>query len=960
MKKLIYCLSFVCAGFMSSCVDKNELVDEESKPEWLGGSIYDELKNPSAGGGLDGTFTTYLRLVDDLGYAETLSRTGSKTVFPANDDAFARFFESNSWGVTSYEQLSESQKKMLLYYSMLDNALLVDMLSNTSSTDGVTAGNAIKHTTTLSVIDTLTAYPFLSAQAAYPNNDNFKRFNKGLYVVSDATKPMLLHFTRDYMLNNNITTTGSGSDFSVIMGQDYNNGDAYILKNRITHQNVTCINGYVHQVENVVVPPGNMAQLIKGSSDLSIFSHLLDRFAVPMYNASVTNSYHDWWREQSQIKDMSSVANPDSIYEIRYLSDLSQGGIGFSYNNNDASLKFDPAWNEYYVAGGASASLGISTSLNDVAAMFVPTDDALAEYFINADGKSILDRYAPDALKPVTRENLKEATDGIPLTVVAKLLSNMMQKEFTLTVPSKFSSIADDAADLMGVTVNDLNTTKDGAYDVRMANNGIIYVTNNVLSPKSYVAVSAPAMFADNMNVMNWMIQNRTYNSTGAKNNQSLDVDYYAYLLAMQSNFALFLPTDDAFAQYYVDPASLGHSIPQAVRYRYDSQKAMPYGAIHAYDPETGVVGDSIGRLDFTSSIDMNIAKKQLVDILNYHTVVLGKGETIGSNKYYKTKHGGEIMLEGQSASTDAEGWKVASGQQIDGGLAPATITTQYLQENGRSYAVDRLIQGPTQSIYKVLSSNSQFSKFVELCEGFNEAISGGMFAWLGISDEKTTEQPLVPADAYKVFYEPGEHETSASGQHRCLDFNVKFLSNYNYTVYAPNNDAMAIAYQHGLPDWDDVNAIYEEHEAAGETTADDATKKEVLGMINAMLAFVQYHFQNTSIYADQSVSSRDYTTALVTSSNISKTLNVSGGNGHITVTDASGASQTISANSGLLVNKMTRDFEFDSNRESASYVTSSAFAVVHELKQPLFYNRAQEYNAGAALEAKTHKGHKF
>ena len=101
MKKFLFCISLVLTGLMSSCVDKYEEVDADSKPEWLGGSIYSELKNPNQER-LTGTFNTYLRLIDDLGYDEVLNRTGSKTVFPANDEAFQRFFSSNDWGVTAY------------------------------------------------------------------------------------------------------------------------------------------------------------------------------------------------------------------------------------------------------------------------------------------------------------------------------------------------------------------------------------------------------------------------------------------------------------------------------------------------------------------------------------------------------------------------------------------------------------------------------------------------------------------------------------------------------------------------------------------------------------------------------------------------------------------------------------------------------------------------------------------
>ena len=127
MKKFIICITLVCTGMVTSCVDKYEEVDADTKPEWLGESIYEELQKADQSR-LTGTFNTYLRLVNDLDYAGTLSRTGSKTVFPANDEAFTRFFQNNSWGVKKYEDLSEAQKKLLLYSSMIDNALLVDML----------------------------------------------------------------------------------------------------------------------------------------------------------------------------------------------------------------------------------------------------------------------------------------------------------------------------------------------------------------------------------------------------------------------------------------------------------------------------------------------------------------------------------------------------------------------------------------------------------------------------------------------------------------------------------------------------------------------------------------------------------------------------------------------------------------------------------------------------------------
>ena len=87
MKKIFLYASLLCIG-LTSC-EKDYLVPEGELPSWLGESIYKELQQSSQ---LEGTFNTYCRLIDDLGYTEVLGKTGSKTIFPANDEAFARFF----------------------------------------------------------------------------------------------------------------------------------------------------------------------------------------------------------------------------------------------------------------------------------------------------------------------------------------------------------------------------------------------------------------------------------------------------------------------------------------------------------------------------------------------------------------------------------------------------------------------------------------------------------------------------------------------------------------------------------------------------------------------------------------------------------------------------------------------------------------------------------------------------
>ena len=101
-----------CLISFTSC-DKYDL--DKTDPEGWGASIYSYLAK-------DGHYTNTSKLIEDLGQKEVLAKTGSKTLFVADDDAYARFFSNNKWGVSSYAQLSDSQKKLLLYGAMINNS----------------------------------------------------------------------------------------------------------------------------------------------------------------------------------------------------------------------------------------------------------------------------------------------------------------------------------------------------------------------------------------------------------------------------------------------------------------------------------------------------------------------------------------------------------------------------------------------------------------------------------------------------------------------------------------------------------------------------------------------------------------------------------------------------------------------------------------------------------------------
>jgi len=923
MKKIFFCVSLVLTGLLSGCVDKNELVDEDNKPSWLGGSIYGELKSPKQ---LTGTFNTYLRLVEDLGYAEIFDRTGSVTVFPANDEAFSRFFASNRWGVSRYEDLSTAQKKLLLMNSMLGNSMLVRMLSNAAgSGSSVTPGGAMKHPTSMQVIDTI--QHLMPAQMPQNNKywDALRGEKDGIYVVSDATDRMMVHFTREHMLVNGITTLGDESDFAIITGTPYTDGMAYVFGNQIVKGDVTCQNGYIHQMGDVIVPPGNMAQEMRDDGNMKYFSHIVDYFSAPYVNTSVTNTYNAWAEERG-------LPTIDKIYEVRYLNDDPHHRQVQDPNGvrQDYVLKYDLGWNRYSPTADVDAS---ELSLNDVGAIFAPTDQAMVNFFTKGgDGAYLIDLYGCYPGDANTEANLIANLDTLYAKkpgIINDFVRMLMQQEFTKSVPSKFITVTNDVQEYMGVTLDLVNKKEDGKYDIRVANNGVIYKMNTLLAPDKYQSVMAPTTVFPDMTVFNRAVE---YDK-GETADIGLSFNYY--LMAMKANYAFFIPDDEAFQQYYVDVTSLGKDQKRALKFSYDPSlttttriKCVAY----EYDPATNSVGDSL------TVVPVSQWKSLFVDILNYHTVVLGTGETFGQNKYYKTKHGGEICISGTQP-----GATVMSGQQIDNGVDAPVIENVYNEKNGTAFRINQVIQAPVNSVSKTLQSHECFTEFYDMCDKFSNP---QLLKWAGISDS-TNAFGISEQDGYIIFDANRRIDKSTVASNSCLDKNVKMFNTYNYTLYAPNNEAMKKAYADGLPSWDDVLAVYQQYEDDIDPqtllpNTDDAraAAARVKTMITRMRDFVRYHFQTVSVYADNVVESRKYNSLSTDALGLANEIEVTAdsGSGKLYVKDGRGNTHVIDANDTThQSNLMARDYWFDKTRRDATSIYTSSFCVVHELNEALY-----------------------
>ncbi len=660
------CLPVVVLAFlvatMQSCSEDDSIYKdyEENYPDFVGGSIYDQLKEA-------GNFTTYLRLIDDLGYKEVLSLTGSKTVFAANDEAFEAFYQDNIYGVSCYEELSKSQKRMLLNSSMINMSYLTGMLANaTLSSENI----ALRRAGSTTYLDTI---PFVTdeVQLSSPFWTNYK--DKGLYLLDDYTDPFIIHFTPQHALSNNITS----EDMSIILGDDYDSEAVYINGTKVIDPNIYCKNGYIHIVEDVLTPNRNISQIIAQNGQTALFNSLMNRYSIPEYNASLTAEVH-------KLYDGSNPDYPlitDSVFVKRYFTKSNPWDAEGHDMTTYGVLHFDPSNNNY---GGSMSDMGV---------MFVPTDEALDNYINGSKGKYLKDSYG--------------SWENVPNDLVALFVKNHQKKSFMSSLPSMWPTMNDEESFAM-------NVKREDVVKSYIASNGIVFVTNTVYPPIDYQSVYGPVLTNDNTKIMKWALTDN-------------NLKFYLYLRSMENMYNLLVPTDEAL-QNYQDPIAYakGGASREIWSFKYDETKNTPVSAdVYSVNPD-GTRGAFLRTIE--GSKDAAILRNRLNDICDSHIIVgdMAKDGTMsgylddGTKQYLQAKSNAIVEVAGANASVSVRG-----GGDIEQGNKPATLVTSdsggasvYDSDNGRTYFINSVVQLPTQSVYQTLDAHNEFSSFLELLNG--------------------------------------------------------------------------------------------------------------------------------------------------------------------------------------------------------------------------------------------------
>lgn len=824
---------------------------DEKEPTWLGESIYEFLDE-------EGTYTYFVRLINDLDYTEVLSKTGSKTLFVVDDATFDAFFANNAWGVSSYDELSDSHKKLLLNSSMLNNVYFSDMLGYAS---GRLEGRTIRRTSAVSIYDDLYKMPG-TALPESPYWDSFRA--DGLVLLKDNSPAPLVNFTHDYLVANNF----SPEDYIIITGQDssyvYNKSDVFVNGVRIAEPNLKCKNGVVHRMERLITPLTNMAEVVTTDSAVTRFSQLLNRFAAPYYSRTASLEYQRLY------------GGTDSVYVKKYLATHGHNtGLSGNYITSttsgvqisapadtlvDSYLKFDPGWNTF-------TSSNIVAMHQDMGVMFVPSDEALNAYWNGGGGEFLKDRFG-------TWEN-------VPNYVIDDFVNNHMKPSFVASVPSKFSQVKNDGQVEMGIE-------KDDVVRSILCCNGVVFVTNRVFPPVSYVAVSAPTLVNENMKIMRWAIEQYGFD---------------AYLLSMDSYYSFILPTDDAF-KAYVDPLSVAKGEPEVWEFYYDEKGKRVKARAYEYDMESGTKGAEKSTAPTLAQVD-----DRLEDIIDYHIIVDTIDLSHDGKLYYRNKANGTVRVD----VSPQGGYNVSGGYQIEKEM-PIHVTLDNIKDqtkegNGKTYIVPDVMMTSLQSAYSAITAQAG-----------DEANPGPFYEFHKLMGE---------SGAFYV-----DEDFASFGQ------TVEAFNTYHYTIYIPSNEAVREAIAAGLPTMEQAEEFILSQEENYSFDEDDYRDS-----IRAIIAdFVNYHIQDNSVYVGGGYNVGNYeTSTLDEETGTFCRLSVVGTNSDLTVTDGAGNVQKVLTEDPKLYNIMTRDYLFDaSDLQQSKLIETSSFAVIHHVKDALYHHKDQ------------------
>lgn len=873
-----------------------------------GSTLYDNLQAL-------GNYTTYLRLIDSFAGIQRAFKNeltdyerkymgsfDTLTVFAPNDEAFDRFFAHNAWtdeqgnAISSYEQLSDGQKLSLIYMSYIPGFVTANSLHASKSVRGYLRlysydrqFNLVpyKHTGGTDI----NTFP----PDSYSYFDYAKELNQhivdgvwiGYGTIGDYTGALAYRggtmiWNDDYWQYNGL----SHDDLSFIGAADTEGSEHIKIGNaHITQPNQRCKNGYLHLVDEVVVPQPNLmcalAQARLGGK-CSLASSLVQRFNYLKYD-------------------------PDYAYYKEQI-----------FNDGDSAMTVRNSLLDR-----------VSTTTTQTPAIILPTDEALKAFLLASDN--------PLGQCGINQDNYYDMLMSLPREVLQPFVKEWFRTSFTDVLPSRYSNMRSAKGHQLLAGVATPEAYKLAVQQVIHAVDGIIVVVDAVPNAEdlrnelTFVKLAGQVAGAA-------LTANDRYD--GERSASPFSTDYQREM--HNKPFTMFVPTDEGLKQYgLVDPISMASNnrnswrywslSPQSISsdgngkiavaaraYRYDYNKVRnaetdrPLGVSFSNSANDG------------ANVNYGPTKRQLLtDMLDQHIVLQNLDSMLNTSRHWYLSRSGMPIYMKEHTNTNIV---VNGGMQIDLNERDAAdkhdCTLQFVGQNntGTSVFIDRPMQPTSQNVFQRLQSNDAFSTFFEYAEALNNAYTLKKMLFGDEASEALSRKYTIFADRSGGYTRYGNANTML----------VNFFHNFNYTIFVPTNEGMQKAVAEGLPTIESIEQFVEESLDDNGQLPDDK-REQAQARYLTLLNFLKYHFCDKSYFLEPDLESGDIeqtTTACIDASNQQAlTADINSGNGMLMVRDASNRYKAVKPD---LANIIARDAEFNNDPTRARYIRSASNVVLH------------------------------
>ncbi len=874
-----------------------------------GSTLYDNLQAL-------GNYTTYLRLIDSFDgiqrafkneltddELEYMGSIDTLTVFAPNDEAFARFFAHNAWtdgqgnAISSYEQLSGSQRFSLISMSYIPGFVTANNLHVNENVKG----NLRLYTWGYDRQFNLVPYKHTGGTDintfppdSYSYFDYAKELNQhivdgvwiGYGTVGDNTDGALAYRGGTMIWNDDYWQyKGLSHDDLAFIGAADTEGSEHIKigNAHITQPNQRCQNGYLHLVDEVVVPQPNL-----------------------MYNLA-----------QARLGGKCSLAS-SLVQRFNYLK------YDYLYYN-DAFNVSDSAWTVRN-----SLLDRVSTTTIQTPAIILPTDEALKAFLLASDN--------PLWQFGINKDNYYDMLMSLPREVLQPFVKEWFRTSFTDVLPSRYSNMRSAKGHQLLAGVTTPEAYKLAVQQVIPAVDGIIVVVDAVPNAEDLRNELTFVKLAGQVAGASLTANDRyEYNTNAAP----FSTDYQREM--HNKSFTMFVPADAGLKQYgLVDPISMASNnrtswrywslTPQSISYNGDGQIAVAAKAYrYDYNKVRNTETDRPLSAMYSSNANENCAngnygpiKRQLLtDMLDQHIVLQDVNSLLNTQRHWYLSRSGMPIYMKEHTNTNIV---VNGGMQIDLNEKDVAdkhdCTLQLVGQNdtGTSVFIDRPMQPTTQNVYQRIQSNDAFSTFFEYAEALNNAYTLKNMLFGNEASEALSRKYTIFADRSGSYARYGNANTML----------VNFFHNFNYTIFVPTNEGMQKAVEAGLPTIESIEQFVEKSSDDNGQLPDDK-REQAQAMYFTLLNFLKYHFCDKSYFLEPDLESGDTeqtTTACIDASNQQAlTADIQSGNGMLMVRDASNYYKAVKPD---LANIIARDAEFNAEPTRAKYILSASNVVLH------------------------------